>query len=745
VLRLMVHLGQESGTLLVLEDLHEADADTLSIVDYLIDNAGQEPLLVLATLRPEPGDALKLARAAQHRRSAGVTELHRLDDQAVRELAAGCLNAPVDRIPEPVYERLLGASDGIPLHVEELLVGMVSDGVLARSAGRWTVTGALPTGPPISLAATLTGRADRLSRRTRDFLQAAALLGRGFPADAAGAAADLDETELVSCLREAVEAQLLVADGTTGQYAFRHTLTAEALRDRLLPIERAALSRRAAEALEASAGSLADGWEQLAGDLWLAAGEPRRAADRFTLAARRAAAQGAIATQITLLERTLSLAGPSTELVEALIDAYADTGRIEDAYALGARLRSDPALSRSADLQLRLAGVAAAAGHWTQGMRELSRARRLLTRRDDPAVKAQIDVIAARLVFGNPSLGRHTTAERLAARALRAARAGSRPDVACRALEMLGRCARLRDLAEADALYERGLALADEHHLVRERIGLLYHLGAHDGIRSADPHRLRAALEHAVQAGAVVSALNIELELAVVQVCRGEYDAARSATERCEETARRLRLTHTRLIALGERVIVAAHEGRPAEATTLLARFGDLGGEQDDFASAVSGFGLAIGHLLGEHRDRALAEVRRAAAYEAERPASYVSFVAGPALLLTVLAEQAGERECAAMAASGHAQAGWNRQFHLLARAVLDGRAGRGAAAEAAFARFLRVSRPYPLVHHLGPRLVAPAAIEDGWGEPAGWLRTTQEYFRSSAPAVAEACRALSA
>ena len=744
VLRLIVNLGRATGTLLLLEDLHEADADTLSVVDYLIDNAGQESLLVLATLRPDPGDALKLARAAQHRRSASMIELRRLDDRAVRELAADCLDTTADRVPEPVYERLLDASDGVPLHVEELLAGMVSDGVLAQSAGRWTVTGRLPAGPPITLAATLTGRADRLCSHTREFLQVAALLGRSFPADAARAVADLDEADLICCLREAVEAQLLVADGATGEYAFRHALTAEALRDRLLPIERAVLSRRAAEAVEASAGSLSDGWEQLAGELWLAAGDTHRAADRFTTAARRAAAQGAIATQITLLERTLSLVGPSLSVVEALIDAYADTGRIEDAYALGARVRGHPSLGRSADLQLRLAGAAAAAGHWTQGMRELSRARRLLPRRDDPTTNARIDVIAARLVFGNPSKGRHATAERLATRALNAARASNRPEVACRALEMLGRCARLRDLTEADALYEQGLALADEHHLVGERIGLLYHLGLHDGIRSADPHRLRAALEQAVQAGAVVSALNIELELAVVQICRGEYDAARAATERCEETARRLRLTHTRLIALGERIMVAAHEGRLVAATTLLTRFGELGGDEDDFAPAVGGFGLAIGHLLGEHRDKALAEVRRAAACEAERPASYVSFVAGPALLLNVLADQAGESECAVMAASGHAQAGWNRQFLLLAQAVLDGRAGRGASADAAFARFLRVSRPYPLIHHLGPRLAAPAAVEDGWGDPAGWLRTAQEYFRSTAPAVAEASRDLS-
>lgn len=714
VLRLIVHLGGTTGVLLVLEDLHEADADTLAVVDYLIDNAGQERLLVLATLRPE-SDALKVARGAQHRRSAGVLELRRLDHRAVRELAAGCLGASPDGIPEAVHERLRDVSDGVPLHVEELLAGMVGDGVLARPDGRWTVTGPLPAGPPTTLAATLAGRADRLGPRTRELLRAATLFGRRFPAEMAALVAGLDEKELLSGLREAIEAQLLVVDGDTGGYAFRHALTAEALRDRMLPIERVVFSRRAAEAVEAS-GS-ADG-DLLAGELWLAAGDRHRAADRFAAAAGRAAAQGATATQITLLERSLSLVEPSIEVVEALIDAYAVAGRVDDAYALGARARGCTDPVRRAALHLQLARVAAAAGHWGRGLREVSRSRRLLAAHDDPVLAARIAVVAARIVFGNPTRGRYPAAERLATQALAAARASGRPEVACQALEVLGRCARLRDLAEADALYEQGLAIAEEHHLVGERIGLLYHLGAHDGIRTADPRRLRAALEQAVEAGAVVSALNIELELAVVQVCRGEYDAARAATERCEETARRLKLTHTRLIALGERIIVAAHQGRPAEVALLLERFRDLGGEDDDFAAAVRGFGLTIGHLLGDDPQGALAEVRRATAVEARRPASYLSFAAGPALLLNVLSGAAGEPECAAMAAAAHAQAGWNRQFLLLARAVLCGRAGRAAEAQTAYARFLRVSRPYPLVRRLGPRLIAPAATADGWGGP---------------------------
>jgi DNA-binding CsgD family transcriptional regulator len=202
-------------------------------------------------------------------------------------------------------------------------------------------------------------------------------------------------------------------------------------------------------------------------------------------------------------------------------------------------------------------------------------------------------------------------------------------------------------------------------------------------------------------------------------------------------------LTHTRLIALGERIIVASHRARRAEVDALLVSFRELGGEDDDVASAVRGFGLALCHLLHEDTDRAAAELARAAAHESTRPASYLSLIHGPQLLLSVLAGAAGSAECAAMARSAQVQAGWNEQFLHLARAVLHGRSGRRAGADRAVARFLDVSARYPLARHLGLRLIAPVAVDHGWGDPVAWLRTAESYFHDAAPDVAYACRTL--
>jgi DNA-binding CsgD family transcriptional regulator/transcriptional regulator with XRE-family HTH domain/tetratricopeptide (TPR) repeat protein len=745
VFRLVAFVGRERGCVLMLEDLHDADPDTLAVLDYLIDNAAAAPLLIIATTRSGSAPAASLCDAAQRRRAAAVLALHRLDAAAVQELAAGCLNVARDGVPAAAVEQLLESADGVPLYVEELLAEMAATGALTWEDGRWTGSREVGCRIPPGLTATLLGRVDRLSAGTVSLLTSAALFGRRFPATAAGAAAGIDGLRLVDCLREAVSSRLAEPEDDPQWYAFRQVLTAEALRARLLPLERSLYARRAAEALEeGQAGRFAE-MDQLAGELWCVAGEPARGAQRLLVAGRTAAAQGAVLTAIVVLERALGVAtgDVAADVATGLIKAYATAGRIGDAYALGARARDGSRPGQRTGLHLQLARVAVAAGDWARGREELARARTHAGAQPDPTTAAGMDAAEAQLIFGDPmSPQRLGGARQMAERALRGALATAQHEVTCSALNTLGRVARLHDLAEADDFYEQALAVAEEHGLLAWRLTLLYHLGADLAIREAEEDRLVQALALANEAGAVLTAFDIEQELSIVRLCRGRFDAAEESARRCEEQAQRLRLTHTRLLALGTRVMIAGHRARRSEMTALAARFAELG-EEDDFSSAVHGLGIAFCHLLHEEREQALAELAWAHDSEVRRPASYLSFIPGPHLFLRVLAGQAGAAECAEFARSAQAQARWNRQFLALAEAVLLGRDGQRTEAADAALRFAGLAEPFPLALHLGLRLVAPDALADGWGEPIPWLRAAEAHFHHSAAAVAGACRAL--
>ena len=79
------------------------------------------------------------------------------------------------------------------------------------------------------------------------------------------------------------------------------------------------------------------------------------------------------------------------------------------------------------------------------------------------------------------------------------------------------------------------------------------------------------------------------------------------------------------------------------------------------------------------------------------------------------------------------------------AEAILAGRQGRPADADAAFAAAEAQMGPLMAWYrHYARRLAAEAALADGWGEPAAWLREAAAYFAARGDdRVAAACRGL--
>jgi DNA-binding CsgD family transcriptional regulator len=82
-----------------------------------------------------------------------------------------------------------------------------------------------------------------------------------------------------------------------------------------------------------------------------------------------------------------------------------------------------------------------------------------------------------------------------------------------------------------------------------------------------------------------------------------------------------------------------------------------------------------------------------------------------------------------------------------LLEAVADGRAGRGDVAGARFAAASSQLLRSPIAagtiqfHHV---LAAEAAIRDGWGEPASWLRGAEAFFAAGGyDVLARVCRSL--
>ncbi|MEV4258911.1 LuxR family transcriptional regulator, partial [Spirillospora sp. NPDC049652] len=228
-------------TVLVVEDAHWADEQTLEFLDYLL--AGPPSALsVVVTYRGEDaGPDLRLVTA---RPAAEVTreriELAPLDVARTRELAQAILDA--DRITDELAAYLCERGSGVPLAVQELLALLRQRGTLAWRHGRWARRTVAELDVPVRVRDSVLERVARLSDGARAVAEAAAVLMTAVPQSVLLAVARGGTPD---GLDEAVESGLLGERG--GGFVFRHVLAAQAVYEEIPAARRRDLHGRAAD------------------------------------------------------------------------------------------------------------------------------------------------------------------------------------------------------------------------------------------------------------------------------------------------------------------------------------------------------------------------------------------------------------------------------------------------------------------------------------------------------------------
>jgi predicted ATPase len=251
MLRVLRWLSPGRGTILVLEDMHWADRETLTVLAYLADHVAAFPVAVVLTARSDEPGSSGLGSALT--RDAAHLHLAPLAESEVAAMAAACLG--VDTAPGAILAGLRRNAAGLPLLVEDLV------GVAGHPG-------------PLRYAEIISGRLAGLDAASRSLVEAAAVLGTEVDAGSLGQVSGLAPSAVADAVTAARASGLLVL--VDGRLGFRHALVRELVLAHLDSRDRAGLCRRAAETLEASAAGPSVISERL-GELWIHGGEPRRA------------------------------------------------------------------------------------------------------------------------------------------------------------------------------------------------------------------------------------------------------------------------------------------------------------------------------------------------------------------------------------------------------------------------------------------------------------------------------------
>ncbi len=299
-IRVIKSLAQRSPLVVLFEDVHWIDPTTLRLLNRLVAECRNLPLLLLITARPEfdpPWIGSPHVRSIQIGRLSG----NHARDLIVR-LRGGSL------MPDGVLANIVETTDGVPLFLEE--IGHMLIGSSRPAAGGAVVNGngfAVPI--PETLQDSLVARLDRLGDRAKSLLQVASVVGREFPRRLLVGVSPYDAETTDSTMKRLVNSGLVQSEGRDDNvhYLFKHSLIQEAAYQSILKTARPTLHRRICETIEGDPALAQSMSLEFLAYHSLEAGMRRRGIDYLRRAGQSASERSASQEAVHHLNRALEL------------------------------------------------------------------------------------------------------------------------------------------------------------------------------------------------------------------------------------------------------------------------------------------------------------------------------------------------------------------------------------------------------------------------------------------------------
>jgi tetratricopeptide (TPR) repeat protein len=581
LLGLLGRLAAEAPLVVVLEDVHWADASTRDLLVFLAHNLQRTGVVVIATYRTDELHRQHPLRPVLARLVRGET-VERIDVAPFdRDELALLLEGILDDAPDPeLLERVFERSQGNAFFAEELLAAGEAQGAV------------LPDSLRDILLVTIDGLPSEVVEVLRIVAAAGGTARHGLVEQVvASGGSEPEGADLEVALRAPVERGVLVADPTAGTYTFRHALLSEAVYSTLLPGELGRLHAALATAIEADSSLASRSATAELAVHWEAAEDQPRALSASLKAAREAEAAAGVAEARRHVERVLELwphvddAEERTGMERTTITQWAaelsylagDPGRAValQEQALADEAGGDPA--RQAVLFERLGRFRWVAGDDERAEAAYAEAVRLMPADPPSADRARVLSSYSQYLMLN---GRHDESDRYGQQALAIAREVGARAVEGHALNNLG--ANLG--AGGD---ERGLEYLQQARAIAEQ------LGAPDDI-------MRAYMNESYVLGEL-----------------GQFDAGIELASEALERARELGMASLWASGLANNLAAAAmHAGRWAtadEALRIAPR--DTGGVGVGWAHLTRAYLLACRGDVATARTE-LAAARSARAHE---------------------------------------------------------------------------------------------------------------------------------
>ncbi len=483
--RLFVAATRQRPVLVLLEDIHWADNQSLDALQAILHKHPNLPLVLVGTARPSLYERYPNWDASVPQQVRIV--LRRLTaDQSLYLLQE--ILQKVETLPTEIYGLVIPRAEGNPFYIEEFVKMLIDDGIIDTSERAWKVDASrlADLHVPSTLMGVLQARLDGLAGQEKILIQRASVVGRTFWGSALsflGADAPVDRQAPASAAtsltlqrlqeRELIYQRIKSVFADTNEYIFKHALLRDVAYESVLKRDRRVYHARTARWLAevTRQNSRSDEYAALIAEHFEQAGEPEQAAAWYEQAYQHAMARYANAEAAGFLRKAAGLLPPTQfeARYRLLYDLagllHLEGQRSAQAEVLGSLQnlldewqRLEPrAASRLSGLRLRQADHAEAVGDYNQARELAHQAIELAHQAGQPENQA-----SGYLMLGQSFINQteYAQAHEAYCSALDLARQTGRGDLEAAALRSLGRIASDQaEYTQAASYYQQALEM----------------------------------------------------------------------------------------------------------------------------------------------------------------------------------------------------------------------------------------------------------------------------------------------
>ncbi|HMM41053.1 MAG TPA: AAA family ATPase, partial [Thermomicrobiales bacterium] len=252
ILAFLMNASSQNPLVIILEDLHWADPDSLALARHLARALPRHPIAVIMTYRdielaPDQPLHRYLPHLVRESRPLRIS-LQRFGPDEVREVVRHRYALdPGDesRLVTHLYDH----AEGNPFFTEELLRSLEHERILTRERDRWLLGDTALAPVPLLVRQMIDARVAWMDATARALLQIAAVIGAEVPLALWRDVAAIDDIALATAIEQARDAQIITPSPSRPAIRFTHALVREAVYDAITPPRRHVWHRQVAEML----------------------------------------------------------------------------------------------------------------------------------------------------------------------------------------------------------------------------------------------------------------------------------------------------------------------------------------------------------------------------------------------------------------------------------------------------------------------------------------------------------------